>query len=999
MKRKTRLASAILCLCMGLMGWGGEDSSLIYASSVSQVASRESECKGTVIDDNGEPVAGASVLVKGTRNGTLTDIDGKFTLGNVKKGTTIEVSFIGYKLSDVVWNGEPLMVRLIEDSTILEDVVVIGYGTVRKADLAGSVSVMDNKSFKDQPVTRVQDVLNGRVSGVQVTSSGVPGGAMKIRVRGVNSVNKSNDPLYVVDGIVRESGLDGISPEDIQSMQVLKDASSTAIYGARGANGVVLVTTKTGAVGATLVTLDANFGVAKAYNIPEVMSTKDYAEALIKYQGVDKTTMQDYISGKNPGVRWMDEILRVGLTQDYKLSVSKGNKDTQYYLSGNVMNQKGVIIASEHTRYSFKANVRSKIYDWFEVTSDVNLSQTKMSGEGAVLSQDNPIWIGLNYSPTMDIMSGDKYAKDPYNNIQANPVGILTANLNDRLSNVAAGHVDLKFNIAKGLTFTSTNGVEYSDYRTYNFKTPRVYIGSESSMSNNNMYKMQLQSSNNLTYFHKWNNHSLTATGVWEATLHESRFMKLIGNNLIDENVTYWNVKNASTRDGDNQYSKWTMLSGVARVIYNYADKYILTGTFRADGSSRFTNKKWGYFPSIAAAWTVTNEDFMSGVKNVMNDLKVRASYGLIGNQDIAPYSTLGTMNITIFNMGTANKYTGYWSNGLETPDLTWEKVHQFDLGVDMGFFNNRLTLGLDYFHKKTTDALLLKTAANYLGGTRYWSNAGEVVNKGMDFSISARIIQNKDLQWTSVLNGSYIKNKVTKLTSQEPVIYGLSPASGTVDPATIVKEGEAIGTFYGYEWAGLEKDDNGKYIDMYYDKNGKKTAAPGGEDRKVLGKANPDFTFGWNNNIMYKNWDFNVFFNAAFGAKRLNLVRYTMNSMPGASRFVTDKNYFANIGKDMPSIDAANKSYGNSSKWVENADYLRLDNISVAYTFPKTKTKFADIRLSFSIQNVFTITGYKGIDPAGVSFSDQRVDSDNGYDMGTYPNPRTISFGIRVNL
>ena len=432
--------------------------------------------------------------------------------------------------------------------------------------------------------------------------------------------------------------------------------------------------------------------------------------------------------------------------------------------------------------------------------------------------------------------------------------------------------------------------------------------------------------------------------------------------------------------------------------MYNYADKYMLTGTFRADGSSRFTNQKWGYFPSIAAAWTVTKEEFMKDVK-ALSDLKIRASYGIIGNQDIDPYSTLGLMTSTSFNFGTGTTYTGYWANGLATPDLTWEKVKQFDLGIDLGFFKNRLTVSVDYFDKRTSDALLKRTAPNYVGGTSYWVNAGEVSNKGVDLTITGRIIQNDNLQWTSSLNGSYLKNKVTKLTAEEPVIYGASPSPGTVDPATIVKEGEAIGTFYGYKWAGLTKNDKGEFVDSYYTKDGQITTNPSGEDKMVLGCANPDFTLGWNNTITYKNWDFNVFFNAAFGAQRLNLVDFAMNSMVGASMFVTAKDHFDNVGKTMPTPGATNSNYGNSSKWLENADYLRCENISIAYTLPRKVTKFADIRFSLSAQNLFTITGYKGIDPAGASFSANSVDVDNGMDMGAYPNPRTITLGVRMNF
>ena len=969
-------------------------------SAIATATQQQNSCTGNVKDSNGDPIIGATIRIDGQSGGAVTDLDGNFTIRDVKRGAKLTITSIGYKSQTIVWAGSPIHVTLQDDANMLEETVVIGYGTVKKADLAGSVAVMDSKSFKDQPVARIEDALNGRMSGVQVMSSGIPGGSMKIRVRGSSSVNKSNDPLYVVDGIVRQTGLEGISPEDIQSIQVLKDASSTAIYGARGANGVVMVQTKSGKVGATQVTFDASLGFSNAYHVPEAMGTQEYANALVQYQGADSDALADYISGKNPGIDWMDQLLHTGITQNYKVAISKGNESTQTYFSFNYMDQDGVIKDTSSKRYAVKLNIHNKLFSWLELTADANFSRTENSGASFVQHQStNPIWIGLNYSPTMDMFSeSGNYNKDRYNNIQANPWGLIHGNKNDRDRNMVTGHVDLKFNILPGLTFTTTNGVDYNDYKGYSFKSAKVE--GSSSMGNSNVQVLAIQSTNNLTYTHKWGEHNLTATGVWEATRNETRNMGIDGNNLGQEFVGYWNVKNAATRDASNGYSKWTMLSGVARVMYNYADRYMLTGTLRADGSSRFTNKKWGYFPSIAAAWTVSNEKFWEPLQDAVDYLKIRASWGMIGNQDIAPYSTLATLASVGFNYGTNTTYTGYWAGGIATPDLTWEKVKQFDLGFDLGFLKNRLSIGVDFFWKNTTDALLQQTTTSYLGNQSYWTNAGEVSNKGVDINVTGQIIQTKDLQWTSTLNASYIKNEVTKLTAQTQRLYGNSPSPGTVDPCTIITEGEAIGTFYGFKWAGLQQNEQGQWIDTYYKADGSVTANPDAStDRFVLGHSNPDFTLGWNNTITYKNWDFNMFCNAAFGAKRLNLVRYAMNTAVGASSFVTDKDYFANVGVTMPTLGAENKAYGNSDKWLENANYFRCENISIGYTFPRTMLKFADLRLTLSCQNLFTITNYKGMDPAGASFSENYVDRDNGLDMGAYPNPRTFTFGVRMNF
>lgn len=989
----------VLPLTLGLL-IGTANATATYAAPTTSETTSINQTKGTVsgriTDNTGEGLVGVTVVVKGTKVRTTTDANGKYTI-KANAGQTLVYSYIGYKRVEKKVTGSTMNVELESIDNTLNEAVVIGYGTVRKADLAGAVAVMDNKQFKDQPITQVSDALQGRVAGVQVLSDGTPGGDIKIRVRGSSSINKSNEPLYVVDGIVRESGLEGINPEDIQSLQVLKDASSTAIYGARGANGVVLVQTKSGKAGQTQVVFDASVGVSNAYHIPEKLGTAEYAQALVANGLATSEAMTDYLNGTNPGIDWMDELLQTGVTQNYKLAISKGNEDTQFYVSGNYLDHKGVIYNTEFKRYAVKANVHSKLYKWLELTADVNLSRGQGKGGGFHQNQDNPIWNGLNFSPTMNmLLSNGNYARDPYNVVsQANPYGALKENDNDRMRDVVNGHIDLKFNIVDGLTFTTTNGVDYKDSKSYSFVTAKVNPQGSSSASNADTYQMLLQTTNNLTYNHNWNGHGLTATGVWEATSYERRYMMMKGTNLSSESVGYWNIDNAKSKTVSNSYQKWALLSAVARVMYNYKDKYMLTGTFRADGSSRFTNKKWGYFPSVAAAWTISQEDFMKNMKPVSN-LKIRASYGIIGNQDVDPYSTMVMLSATSFDFGTNNMYTGYWPHGVETPDLTWEKVHQFDFGVDLGLFENRLSVGFDYYYKKTKDALLRETSSDIIGGMSYWVNEGEVENKGFDLTLTGRIIQTRDWQWTSTFSFSHNKNKVVKLNKS---IDGASPAAGTVDPCTIIMQGEAIGTFYGYKWAGVEQNAEGQWIDMYYDKNGNKTATPSGDDRQLLGNASPKLTVGWNNTLSYKNWDFSFFFNSAFGGKCLNLVRYTMNSTPGASKFVTDKDYFNNVGKDMPTLGAGSKVYGNSDKWIENATYVRLENLSVAYTLPKSMTKFADLRISVSGQNLFTITKYKGIDPAGNSFHSGGGNANAGIDMGTYPNPRTFTFGVRATF
>ena len=954
---------------------------------------------GTVIDAQGEPLIGVNVVEKKSpNNGVITDMDGRFSI-NVPANAVLTASYIGYKTQDVsVNNRRNIIITLNEDSETLDEVVVIGYGVVRKADLAGSVAVMSDKSFRDQPITEVSDALQGRVAGVSVVSDGIPGGEVKIRIRGNNSINKSNDPLYVVDGMVRESGLEGINSEDIQSIQILKDASSTAIYGSRGANGVVIVTTKSGRKGESQITLDATVGFSNAIRLPEMMDTKTYAQALVDYDGISAVDVADYLDGTNPGIDWTDVMFQTGITQNYKLVFQKGTDDMQTYISGNYMKHEGTIIETQYERFAAKANVKAKIKPWLDVTLDFNASRGIGKGTSSLsLGSSNVMWIAFNSSPAMEMYTEDgNYNHDPYGTIGMNPYGTAKESKSERRRDVLNGHIDLKFNIIKGLTFTTSNGIDYYNNTSYGFSPKSISSTYESnSMSNSNTQRVLLQTTNNLTYTNTWDKHFLTVTGVWEATKCDTRYMSISGSDLQTESVTWWDVSNASTRDASNSYSDWALLSGVGRVIYSYDNKYMLTATIRADGTSRLTNNKWGCFPSIALAWTASNEKFLQNAKDVISNLKIRASYGVIGNQDIDPYSTLALMETTSTYFGTSSAITGYWANTVATPDLKWEKTKQFDIGFDLGLFNNRITVEFDYFYKRTSDALLEVELANYLGGTSYYTNAGEVANSGIDIAISADVINTKDWGWTTTLNGSFLKNEVKKLTAQQPIIYTGS-FNSVITECAIIKEGEAIGTLFGYEWAGIDSEG----YDTYYAADGSITRSPTTDDRVVLGKSTPDFTLGWNNSVRYKNWSLNAFFNSAFGMQRLNALRFAMYSMIGNSRMFTGADYISQIGTTMPDPTVENNEYiGNSSKWVENADYFRCENLSLSYDFPKKWLKACDLRLSFSVQNLFTITGYKGSNPAGYSFSSSSGDQASGIDTGTYPTTRTYSIGVRLNF
>ena len=974
------------------------------SESIASIQQQTITVSGVVMGSDGEPLMGVNVVEKGTTNGTITDLDGKYTL-NVGSNAVLQFSYIGYVSSDIAVNGQRTVnVTMKEDSQNLDEVVVVGYGTVRKADLAGSVSVLDNKAFKDQPIKQVSDALQGRVSGVQVQSSGVPGGTVKIRVRGSGSINRSNDPLYVIDGIVRESGLTGLNPDDIQSMQILKDASSTAIYGSRGANGVVLITTKTGKANTRQITFDAQITagtVAKRY---DTLNAYEFATLYNTYRA--NTFSSDQLSAfqRGGGTNWQDEIFQTGITQDYKVTFSGGSDKTHYIVSGNYVGQEGVVIENDNKRYQARANVTSQITDWLHMTADVNASHNVRHSGDFSAAKSNIVTQAMNYSPVTSIFNEDgmTYARDKYSSLtNFNPVGRLKEEMGETMQDIVNAHVDLRFNILPGLTFTTSNGIDYSDAKGYSFGTKKV--GSQSSMGNSDAYRMTLQTTNNLTYTGKWDKHALTATAVYEATQSEYRYMGLNGRDLLTESVGWWNVNMASSRTTDNSYSKWGLVSGVARVMYNYDDRYMLTGTFRADGSSKFFNDKWGYFPSVAAAWTITNEEFMKD-QNVVQDMKIRASYGLIGSQAIEPYETLGLMSKAMYAFGENSQYTGYWvGQTVATPDLTWETTHQLDLGLDFSILNHRVNISLDYFDKRTKDGLLKQNIPNYDGGGSYWVNAAEISNRGLDFSINAILVDNKDFTWSSTFTGTYLKNEVKNLGGLE-FVAGSSPAAGMIptDGVTRVEVGQPIGAFYGYKWIGLDATGHDAFEDV--NKDGKIDS----NDRTFIGKANPDFTLGWNNTLSWKNWDLNMFFTGSFGADRLNLVRFTGTAMTGDFAFVTLKEYI-NDNFDVkgqsaryPSVNVTGNDYqsaSTSTKFLESANYFRLDNLSLSYNLPKSVAKFADMRFTLSCQNVFTITKYKGMDPAGISFMNSGVDVNDGIDLGAYPLTRSYTVGVRLNF
>ena len=948
--------------------------------------------KGVINDEQGETIIGASVIIKGEDTGTTSDMDGRFTL-EAPEGAILVISYIGYHTQEVkVRKRSLLRVVLKEDNQLLDEVVVVGYGTVKKSDLTGAVSGVSNRQYKNQPVQRVENILQGRTPGVEVTAtSGMPGASMKVRVRGTTSINKSSDPLYVIDGIISSSGLDGINPSDIQSMEILKDASSTAIYGSRGSNGVILITTKQGSEGKAQVTFDASVGLSTVRKQYDLLNAYEYATALNDIRGSSTISAEDLEAYKNgtKGINWTDLLTRTGITQDYRLAISGGNEKVKYLISGNVLDQEAITIMSDYKRYGIRANIDSEVKPWLTISAKLNASSLHKHNEGGAN------WLHVtNFSPTMELKDPETgvYNTDPYNMIGSSPYGEMIVNNSDSYSYNLNANLTLLFKIMKGLTLSVQGGYDYDNSPSYSFRSKLDSPGAINSASNTNALHNYWQNTNNLTWQKQFGDQSFTAMGVWEISRSWDSQLKGTGSNLNNESVGYWNLGNAAIRDASNSYTEFSLASGIVRANYDYKKRYFITAALRADGSSKFQgDNKWGYFPSAAVAWDIAQESFMSN-QHVLDQLKLRASFGVTGNQDIAAYSTLGMLSGASYGWGTSTSSTGYWGYQFATPGITWEKTYQYDLGLDMSIGGFNITV--DWFKKQTKDLLFQKQVPKYNGGGTYWVNQGKLNNTGVELSLTTFPVK-EAVTWETSLNASYVKNEVADLAGDDFVLTANYSDLG--GPMQIMKPGYPMGSFYVYQWKGF--DDKG--ANLYQKADGSLTTNPTSDDLVVKGQASPKWTVGWNNTVTWKNWTLNVFFNAATGYDRLNISRFMAASMTGVSRFVTLRDaYFKGWDHVANKADALypsltntdNKSYANSDFWLEDASFIKLKNISLSYRIPRRVLKFASVQLSVSAQDLFTITRYKGMDP-------EVYTSYDGLDYGAYPIPRTITFGAKFRF
>lgn len=967
--------------------------------------------QGVVKDQTGETVIGASVMEKGTTNGTITGIDGDFSL-NMSPNGTLVVSFVGYKTQEVQVKGQKqLQVVLSEDAEMLDEVVVIGYGTMKKSDLTGAVSSIGNKDIKDSPVSNLGQAIQGKISGVQIVDAGKPGDNVSIKIRGLGSINNC-DPLVVIDGVPTDLGLSSLNMADVERLDVLKDASATAIYGSRGANGVVMITTKRGTEGKGKLAVSANYSFQNATNVPSLLNAAQYAE-------LSNDMMVN--SGRNPnpewanpselgaGTDWMDELLRTGVMQNYTVSYSGGNEKSHYYVSGGFLDQSGIVKSVNYRRFTFQSNSDAQVLKWLKFSNNITFSaDTKKSGS-------YNIGDALKALPIYPVKNEDGSWSGPDGNSEwygstRNPIGPTELNKSQTDGYNFLANLTAELTFTKWLKFKSTFGYDAKFWFIDNF-TPK-YNWKPTPTEETSRYK-----SDNKSFTYLWDNYFL-----FDHTFAEKHRVGLMAgmsaqwntNDYLNAQKNVFMFDNVHEMDnGEEMYAiggnetEWALLSYMARVNYSYEDRYLLTATIRRDGSSRFGKKhRWGTFPSVSVAWRASQAKWFPK-NDYINDLKVRAGYGVTGSQaSVGNYSYLASYNTSVYPFGiSSGNQTALVSSTLANPYIHWEEVAQTNIGFDASLFNSRVMFSFDAYLKETRDMLVkasIPITSGFEDTTTTYTNAGKVRNQGIEMSLHT-INLTGELGWETNLTATYNKNKIKDLNSDVP--YYINQINNSY--VTMLAKDYPINVFYGYVTDGIFQ--NQSEVNTHAVQPG---AEPGDirfrdlnndgvindSDRTVIGNPNPSWLFSMNNSLSYKGFELSVFLQGIAGNKIYNANNIDNTGMAAAYNQTTDvlKRWQGEgTSNSMPRavFGDPNQNTRVSDRFVENGSYLRLKNITLSYTFPKQwlqKTQIENARLSLSCENVATITGYSGFDPeVGI----------NGIDQNRYPISRTFSLGLNFNF
>lgn len=1041
---------------------------------------------GTVSDQTG-PVIGASVIEKGTTNGTMTDNDGHFTL-TVSKGAVIEISSIGYKTQEITVGAQTnFTVTLSEDNEFLDEVVVVGYGSMKKSDLAGASVSMKESDLKGSIISSLDQSLQGRAAGVTaVTTSGAPGSSSSIRVRGQATINANAEPLYVIDGVIVQGGgntgadfglgdalgngkvstispLSTINPADIVSMEILKDASATAIYGAQGANGVVLITTKHGKSGEAKFSYDGMVAMSRQAVRLNMMNLREYAQyynEMIEEGDIYETNpyyATPSLLGK--GTNWQDEIFRTAWQHQHQLSAQGGSDKVQYYVSGSYMDQQGTIIGSNFNRFSVRTNLDAQLKKWLKLGVNATYAITN---DNLKLADSNQglIYYSLTTIPDIPVydVNGNYSSTIREGYTSPNPVALAMMDEILLKRKKLSGNIYAELTPIKHITWRTELGFDMGESDANRYK-PMIDLGgwvrSQNSISyqKNSNYFWQLK--NYLTYANQWGKHSITAMVGQECW--ESRWNYLSGSNTDLPSDEVHNVALATgTPSISSGFGSSAMASFFTRETYNYGDRYLGTYTYRYDGSSNFGPKnRWVGFHSVALAWRFSNEKFFEPVKKVIDNGKLRLGWGQTGNSSIGSYA----WGAAITRMPSALGM-GFRPSNIPNTSIRWESQEQYNVGLDLGFFNGRLNLTVDAYYKKSDDMLMSMQLPSYMGTQGNGSsklqapkgNYGSIENKGLEITLDAHPVQLKNFSWDSNFQISFNKNKLLSLSDTEnATLVGYGQWGDVVCVSEI---GKPLYNFYGYKVEGVYKDlddiqnsakpakypSDGvfsrgntvwvgdiKYKDV--DENG----IIDERDRTDLGSPLPKFTFGWTNTFRYRNLDLSIFLNGSYGNKVMNYNSLTLTHMnstwtnqlqsvvskrarlepidptivyaDGSKWFDhIDNVRVKNPGTKIPhsSINDPNDNDRISDRYVEDGSFLRIKNITLGYTFPKAllnKAKIENLRVYVNIQNLYTFTKYTGYDPEVGASTQDSSGLTYGLDNGRYPSPAMYSFGLNITF
>lgn len=1036
---------------------------------------------GTVTDSSGEPVIGASVVEKGKSNGAATDIDGNYTITVSGPNASLVFSYVGCESQTVALKGRTKVdVTLADSREALDEVVVVGYGTQRKSDITGSVARISEDQMKQSIVTNADQMLQGRVAGVQVTqNSGAPGGATSIRIRGASSLNSSNEPLYIIDGVpMNTSGSDiggfdwaggtngqtkvnpmaAIAPTDIVSIDVLKDASACAIYGAAGANGVVLVTTRRGSAGHNTVTYDGYVAWQTTAKRLDMMNLREYAtyqqsllaDGVLNDKTIDPTYLDTSLLGK--GTDWQDEIFRTAFMQNHQVGLNGGNDKVTYAVSAGWMDQEGIIIGSDFTRFNTRFNVDTNVTKWLKLGGSLAYTRTD---EKITLNDgsDGVIMQAMTMMPSVPVRDFDGNWAGP-NTVNGsstwNPVALALEKNNTLLRQRVTGNFYLNVDFLKYFTFRAEYAYDASQNQNKAY-VPRYSFGLVSNDINQMMHRedhsFYWMQKDYITYHQTIaQKHDVTVMVGFEASKSNWNGTSLVKKNFTTDDIFVLGedgdfVSNSGWKDAASTASVF------ARANYAFDNRYLATFTIRRDGSSKFgQSNKWGSFPSVALAWRINQESFLRDV-SWLNNLKLRLGYGQVGNSNIDTYRYGAAMSTMLTPHGTA-----YYPNNLANPNLKWESSEQFNAGLDVAVINNRIDLTVDVYKKQTKDLLMQVFTPGHFATNEWgtiltpYSNIGKTQNVGIDVQINARPIVTRDFHWASSLTLSHNKNKVVALNDDSQVLYGNVDWYAPFQTVSMFKVGQPMGVFYGYETEGFFQNEadivghatqtggNKPYANVinresgawigdlkFRDQNG--DGVIDDKDQLVIGDPNPDVTFGFTNTFTWKEWELNIGLTGQIGGDILNWARYKTEGLSSIwdnqATSVLDRVQVSKIDPNGPDVASnyhvtgggangiprfsnldGNGNNRMSDRWIEDGSYLRIQNISLSYTLPQRWAKKAflqNAKIYFNVQNVHTFTKYSGYDPEIGAYNQSALLQN--IDRGRYPTPRTYTLGLNLSF